>query len=43
MKPGSPQVILAAGLAIVYSSEPAALWSNNAIKTQFLGVPRSER
>ena len=22
---------------------PAALWSNDAIKTQFLGVPRSER
>jgi len=29
--------------AIVYSSEPAALWNNDAIKTQFLGVPRSER
>jgi hypothetical protein len=27
--------------AIVYSSEPAALWNNDAIKTQFLGVPRS--
>jgi branched-chain amino acid transport system ATP-binding protein len=26
--------------AIVYSSEPAALWNNDAIKTQFLGVPR---
>ena len=24
---------------IVHSSEPAALWANQAIKTQFLGVP----
>jgi branched-chain amino acid transport system ATP-binding protein len=26
---------------IVYSSEPAALWNNDTIKTQFLGVPRT--
>jgi branched-chain amino acid transport system ATP-binding protein len=26
---------------IVYSSEPAALWANEEIKTQFLGVPGS--
>jgi branched-chain amino acid transport system ATP-binding protein len=26
---------------IVHSSEPAALWNNDAIKTQFLGVPRT--
>jgi branched-chain amino acid transport system ATP-binding protein len=26
---------------IVHSSEPAALWANEEIKTQFLGVPGS--
>jgi branched-chain amino acid transport system ATP-binding protein len=28
---------------IVHSSEPAALWENEEIKTQFLGVPGSQR
>jgi len=26
---------------VVHSSEPAALWANQDIKTQFLGVPRA--
>ena len=26
--------------AIVHSSEPAALWQNEDIKTQYLGVPK---
>ena len=28
---------------IVHSSEPATLWENQEIKTQFLGVPPSPR
>jgi branched-chain amino acid transport system ATP-binding protein len=27
---------------IVYSAEPAALWANEEVKTQYLGVPRPE-
>jgi branched-chain amino acid transport system ATP-binding protein len=27
---------------IVHSSDPAALWANQDIKTQLLGVPRAE-